>query len=228
MSLSFDPHNPFPLIDLEAVSYREQQAHSALVDDWLGLRTAEIEEQLVDMFDPVAAKEKDERHWIGLPVQSLLTPYTEIRFLLSKLPVHHAHVVDLGAGYGRMGFVIARHFPATSFLGIEVVGERVREGASALARVVTTPTPSLRLIQADLAAADFALPHAEIYFIYDFGSLSAIEKTLSELARISREKSIIVVGRGGATRNSIDKKHAWLSQVRPPEHFRHFSVYRSS
>lgn len=228
MSLSFDPHNPFPLIDLDSVSYREQQTHSELVDDWLGLKIAEIEEQLVDKFDPAVAKEKDERHWIGLPAQSLLTPYTEIRFLLSKLPVQHSHVVDLGAGYGRMAFVIARHFPATSFLGIEVVSERVREGADALARVVTPQTPSLRLIQGDLVAPDFAMPVAEIYFLYDFGSLSAIEKTLADLARISREKSIVVVGRGGATRNSIDKKHGWLSQVIPPEHFRHFSVYRSS
>ena len=37
-------------------------------------------------------------------------------------------VVDLGAGYGRMGLVIAKHYPTLSFWGVEYVAERVAEG----------------------------------------------------------------------------------------------------
>lgn len=238
--IEFDLENPFPLIPDGTVSYRDEQAHAEAVDAWLGLKTASVEALLVEGFDRDLAREQNARHWIGLPVQSLLTPYTELRAILEKLNLRDQTdravageprlVVDLGAGYGRMGFVIAREFPGVSFLGIEVVNERVCEGAAALLRFLERRrTPgSISLVQGDLSSDEFILPEAQIYFLYDFGSAAAIEKTLGDLRAQAARRSLIVVGRGGATRDAIERRHPWLSQVTPPDHFPHFSIYRSS
>jgi hypothetical protein len=224
MMIAFDPNDPFPLIDLDRVSYADQQAHSALVDEWLGLRIEQIESALLERFDREAARTRDERFWIGLPAKSLLTPYTEIRSLLETLNLKDGALIDLGAGYGRMGFVIARHCPNLNFTGIEVVTDRVREGSLALSKFSDR---AIRLIEGDLSASDFVLPEADVYFLYDYGSSTAIEKTLCDLRDMSLKRSITVIGRGGASRDAIERRHGWLSQVRKPQHFAHFSIYRS-
>jgi hypothetical protein len=73
-----------------------------------------------------------------------------------------------------------------------------------------------------------SLPEADTFFIYDYGSQTAIEKTLNDLRERSLSQPLTVVGRGGATRSLIEKKHLWLSGVTEPEHFRNFSIYRTA
>jgi hypothetical protein len=150
-----------------------------------------------------------------------MTPYSEIRFMLEQIPKAKS-IVDLGAGYGRMGFVIERHFPSIDFLGVEAVVERVKEGAAALKRFGARGS----LIAGDLTK--MPLPSADTYFLYDYGSANAIEKTLCDLRARSLLESITVIGRGGATRSSIERAHLWLSAVVPPTHFPHFSIYRTA
>ncbi len=200
---------------LSDAPYAQQQEESRRVDELLGLRTQEVEALIA------GEDTRERRYWIGLPVSALLTPYSEIHLMLSRL-LQARRVVDLGAGYGRMGFVIAKHFPHLDFLGIEVVEERVNEGSAALARYGA----SGRLVQGDLTK--MPLPEADTYFLYDYGSQSAIEKTLDDLRTRSLHEAVTVVGRGGATRSLIEKKHLWLSGVVEPEHFRNFSIYRSA
>lgn len=203
------------LFPFSQASYAEQQEQSRLIDLELGLRTDEVERSIAGHDD------RETRYWIGLPTTALLTPYSEIRLMLSRLP-EARKVVDLGAGYGRMGFVIAHHFPHIEFLGVEVVSERVREGAAALKRFGARG----QLIEGDLTA--MPLPEADTYFLYDYGSQIAIEKTLNDLKERALTHAVTVVGRGGATRSTIEKKHLWLSGVVKPEHFANFSIYRST
>ena len=223
----------FPLIEAgSSHSYRDEQEHSARVDEWLGLQTEMIEAQLTQAHDREKARDRDERYWIGLPAKALLTPYTELRSILERLHLTTEKVVDLGAGYGRMGFVIARHFPSASFLGIEVVRERVSAGAKAFEKFMSRLSEasivrSIEIREGDLASDEFEWPAAKVYFLYDFGSPSAIEKVLQKLMEQSLKSPITVIGRGGATRDAIERRHAWLSQVKPPEHFPHYSIYRS-
>lgn len=250
--LCFDPLNPFPLLAEGEATYQAAQAHSGLVDEWLGFKLDPIEERLSnerENFDTA----RDEQHWIGLPIKTLQTPYTEIRSLLSQLVLHPGdRVVDLGAGYGRMGFVIAQHFPGVAFTGYEVVAERVAEGQRVLGLfcrglrglghsvpdadakrtdvrlgLQSSVAPTIELLQADLSRADFAPVEASFYFLYDFGSRQAIAKTLNDLREISMREPITVIGRGRASRDAIERGEPWLSQVNPPRHFEHFSIYRS-
>ncbi len=102
--MNFDPADPYPLLGAGA-RYEEERSHSEQVDAWLGLRTHHVEAGL-------AAQREDQQLWIGLPMKSMLTPYSEMRAMLERLqPPDGSTVVDLGAGYGRMGFVMGRHWP---------------------------------------------------------------------------------------------------------------------
>lgn len=214
----FDPLDPLPLLKEGPLSYRDEQAHATQVDAWLGLATAETEARILASRTTPAGQNL----WIGLPVQTLLTPYLEIRRILAQLsPPSGSRIVDLGTGYGRMGFVVERHHPGTEFIGYEYVAERVREGARVFGR------PRIFIEQADLNAPDFSPASADYYFLYDFGSREAIQKCLEDLRQIARQRIIQVVGRGRSSRDAIEREHPWLSQVITPVHGRQTSIYRS-
>ena len=228
--IEFDPADPFPLLSTDlhkpfgSYSYAEAQVHSELVDRWLGFRIEKTEralqEEQSERTDQVA-----QQFWIGLPFQSLQTPYCEIRGVLEFLgPRLGPTLVDLGSAYGRVGIVLNRHFAKIEFLGLEAMGPRVAEGNRILSQ--TGATLSCNVL-ADLGSINFQMPRAQTYFIYDFGSLRAIQNTLVRLREISVEQSITVVGRGRAVRDEIERHHPWLAYVVRPSHFAHVSFYHS-
>jgi hypothetical protein len=209
--LVFDPREPFPLLASGSYSLSEAQTHADHVDRWLGLRTHEVEHDLMRRGCRMRARSTHplrQELWIGLATTSLLTPYIEIRRLLAHLnPCPRQTVVDLGAAYGRMGFVIGWHYPQVRFIGYEYVGERVIEARRCLTRFAS---PLLQLEHVDLSSPDLTLVEADIYFIYDFGNLKAIEKTLHDLRRLAKRRSLQLVVRGRHCRNLIAERHKWL------------------
>ena len=197
-------------------AYARAQAHSELVDAQLGFHITEVEAGI----DRRWGRPDCHKAWIGLPPRALQTPYTEIREILHCVrPVVGQTVVDLGAGYGRMSFVIAQHYPGVDFKGFELVPERVAEGLRCGAR---------GLVAQDLTAPDFVMPVADFYFIYDFGTAAAIHHAFESLKHIARGRPVTVIGRGRASRDVIERRHPWLGQVVAPEHHGHYSVYRSA
>lgn len=221
MALAFDPADPFPLVDPESVDYPAAQEHAAKADAWLDLRTEAVERSLPRGELAMTGQQL----WLSLPVRGLLTPYTCLRALMERLaPVPGSTVVDLGAGYGRLGFVLGRHWPGVNFLGYEYVAGRVAEGNRCLA---VHGHARARLEFADLAARGFRPLSAELYFLYDYGTREAIEKTLEDLRHIALTRPITVVGRGRSSRDAIERRHPWLSQVVRPEHAPHASIYRT-
>lgn len=226
--IPFRPADPYPLVNLERHTIAEMKAHAAETDSWLGLDTARVEDGLAKAGSRArapGANAEQQRLWFGLDVQSLMTPYCELRFLLEKLrPRPGDHVVDMGAAYGRMAFVLERHFPGVAFTGYEYVGERVAEGLRAFKRQRLV---SSRLEHADLTAPGFAPAPAKIYFIYDFGSLKAIEKALYDLRRHAGRAPLTVVGRGRHSRMLIAERHPWLEETHRGEPERGFTIYRA-
>lgn len=227
--MRFNPDDLFPLLLPHEKSYTHEQIHSQKVDEHLGLKTVLTEETISNQY---AINEKRNsqgmptQYWIDLPVEALLTPYSEIREILEKLNPQKAQtVIDLGAGYGRMGFVMAKHFPHAHFIGYEVISERVNEGSRTLKKHGCT---NAQLLFQDLTDPEFTLPRAEYYFLYDFGSKQAIRKILNDLQIIARTQPITVIGRGRSSRDTIEKGCPWLSQVHPPQHFEHYSVYKTT
>ena len=222
MEIPFDKTNPYPLLP-EFPSYREAQLHSREVDEWIGLHVDE-HENIIARNSELSWEEHRER-WSGLNPDALQTPYTECRAILNLLNVKPGQtVVDLGAGYGRMGFVMGVHYPESYFVGYEIAADRVNEAERGLAKF---NFKNVKLICQDLARPDFVPVQAEYYFIYDFGSARSIHKTLLDLKILAREKPITVVGRGRGCRDQIERHEPWLSQMNPPNHQPHFSIYKS-
>ena len=102
--IEFSVNDPFPLYSLDQYSYAEAKYHSEQVDQWLGLMSQEHQ---------IAARE-GQQNWKDLPLQTLMTPYVEIRSILALLqPKAGELLIDLGCAYGRMAHVMGRHHPET-------------------------------------------------------------------------------------------------------------------
>ena len=212
----FDPSDPFPLLSSIEGTYEAAKTHSRAVDAWLGLEVAGVEAGLSGKNLP----------WAGLAPETLLTPYTELRYLLSRLGLEDGStVVELGAGYARMAHVIARHHAGTGYVGVESVGARAEEARRVLAlRGAGNSVVETR----DLLSKDEPLPEGDVFFLYDLtGRAADTRAILLKLRECAKAGSISVVGRGRATRDAIERSHPWLSGVREPRHFGNFSVYRS-
>jgi len=164
--------------------------------------------------------------WVGLDLQTLQTPYHELQALCHFIkPSKGSLVVDLGAGYGRLGLVLNLLFPQVKFVGFELVPERVHEGVRIYSLL---NCQRAQLLQQDLSEDHFVIPLADYYFIYDYGNLSEIKKTLNQLEEIVSKKNFQVIARGKGVRSLIQHEYPWLSQVFEPFHFENYSIYSMS
>lgn len=221
--ISFDPCNPFPSLPVGSYSYSAAKTHAEKVDHHLGFSCLAVERKLRPWISTDAVVPKPQETWQGLDVQSFQTPYVEIRSLLELMNLKPGQaVIDLGCAYGRMGHVIGKHFPENGLIGYELVAERVIEAQRILKNF---SYPLVRIEARDL----FEQPPemASHYFIYDFGSQAAIRKILDDLREISRHQKIQVIARGKGARFLIHQSHAWLTDIEAPQHYEHFSIYRS-
>jgi hypothetical protein len=217
MRLIFDPKNPYPLLDSIENTYEEAKIHSAMVDQWLGYRIEETESRM---------QAGPGQPWVGLSPATLQTPYTEIRYLLSKLSlVHGMKVVDLGAAYGRVGHVLEAHHPGVDFLGFEILPERANEGIRIFHEKGYLHS---KLVCRNVISDGEAFPDADIYFLYDLSSdLQSTIQVMERLKEKARSRKFQVVARGRATRTTIERSHPWLSDVHTPRHFGNFSIFQS-
>ncbi len=202
------------------------------VDQKLGLDIGPIEEELLararalrpsgTMASFGEALHKGHQTWVGLDPQVLNTPYSELLRLVRGLALSPGDlVIDLGAGYGRLGLVLRALHPDVRFRGYELVHERVVEGNRVLRRHGCT---TAELVLQDLTADDFFLPPAQFYFLYDYGKVEHIRRTLNQLATLADHSRFTVIARGKGSRSIIDLEHPWLSRTEGPVED-HYSVY---
>ena len=200
---------------------------SGLIDRNLGFRVDEIERQLLRRalaIDPDgdhhswgSALHQGNQTWVGLHPETIQTPYSELYRMCTKLGLKTGdHVVDLGAGYGRLGIILRESFPGVSFHGIEFVPERVAEGK----RVV----PELHLSRGDLTEESFFPEEADHYFVYDFGKVPHIRRLLSQLSDVADKKRFTLTGRGKGIRSLIAHEFHWLTPFYEEENFSIYSI----
>ena len=219
--LLFKVSNPFPLLAEGVISYSEEKRHAETVDQWLGFKVSAIENQLRAQ----VPRDLWAETWVGLPQESLQTPYIEIRRVLELVEIKPGTTVsDIGCAYGRMAHVLAKAYPEARFIGIESVESRIQE-----ARRVSDIH---KLGQSQWTAADFKdsaflLPEADIFFVYDSSTTQALQNLLQKLRARAQTTPITVVGRGRRIRDLIEREEPWLSQVLPPKHYKNFSIYQS-
>lgn len=213
-----------------------RRQHANMVDKILGFRLRYIEEMLIAEargFDPDGSHESwgpalhgGAQTWVGLDLQTLQTPYSEIMRILQLLKIKpYQHVVDLGAAYGRMGIVLGGVYSKNTFVGFEYVKARVDEGNRVYKELGLS---RCQLLTQDLFAKDFELPEADIYFIYDYGQVEHIDHTLKQICAISQKRPVKVVVRGRFTRKIIADLHPWLELKYEGKLEELFSIYAAS
>ncbi len=110
---------------------------------------------------------------------SLWTPAWTAHFLLRRLALPPgATVVDVGSGYGHLGFLIGLLRPDLKYIGIEIVPERAQE-SSRVARLFGFE--NVTILEKDLSAPNFKIPAADAYYFYDPVGIDTGAKVLSEI-----------------------------------------------
>lgn len=214
--------------------YQQAREESEKLDLEFGFEVARIEGELLGQaqeLDPTgnhktwgASLHQGNQTWVGLSHQTLQTPYSELKKMCQLIaPKAGETIVDLGAGYGRMGLVLKALYPEVNFLGYEYVASRVKEGQRILKNYQCEK--SLLFVQ-DLTAPDFELPEAEYYFVYDYGTVQHIRQTLKQIELMADQRNFKVIARGKGTRSLIQYEHPWLADVYPAIHEENFSIFQ--
>ncbi|MEX0798311.1 MAG: hypothetical protein WD025_02650 [Bacteriovoracaceae bacterium] len=204
----------------QSSEYQSVQTHSSCIDLILGIPVAEIEKELRERAKklwPGGTIESWSQDlyegamtWVGLNPAQLQTPYAEIYDLFKVIDLKkRSLVVDLGAGYGRLGVVLGLLCPECEFLGFEMAQERVEAGNALYSRL---ELPKTKLIQKNIAADEFELPAADVFFIYDFGSLPDMKKLLAKLDELAdKREAFSVIARGRGINALIQETAPWLT-----------------
>lgn len=213
------------------VSDRE---HSITLDGELGFKITEIEDELSSQYRTYNEHHKDEeakqhfqgtQAWIGLHPQILQTPYAEILDFLQLLKNYKINkIVDLGAGYGRVGIVQASVFPDARFLGYEIIEERVLEGKRVFQELGLS---NCDLLSEDILSESFTLPKADVYFIYDFSDPMDLKFILNMLSDIVFKEEFFIVAKGAGIRSMISNKYPQFFSSHGVIHTKEWSLYSS-
>lgn len=208
-------------------NYSQAKIHSEKLDQLFGFKYDLVEKSLLQKKEEVETIEPDQKRqfWIGLDIQALQTPYSEIVEMIEIInPSANDVWMDLGAAYGRVGLALGLLRSDVNFYGFEYVNERVIEGNRIRDHWQIN---NGQLLQADLIHDKIDFAKGNVFFLYDFGSRSDIYAVLEKLKLVAASNSIQVIARGRGVKNWIMMDFPWLSQVVPPIHFETWSLFQS-
>lgn len=212
----------------------EQQLHNNYEDknEAISLsfdRTFDVVDQLFS-FDYKAellageTNDTEERIFQGSGVgaqSSYNTIITALNFL--RLP-QKARLIDLGSGFGRVGFVVSLLRPDINFTGYEYVGSRVEKANAAVEKLGISKQI---FFQQDLSSPEFKIPEAEVYYLFDPFTSETYKYVVSQLNQMASKKKIMIVTKGNAREQFMtgdDKKYWSAPQVL---NYGNFCLFRS-
>lgn len=163
--------------------------HDALVDVVVGLKPESLkaEETLLD-------KKLFGQENVGLGVGRgvLNTSYAQFEAIIRVTkPKPGATFVDIGAGDGRLGFLIGLKYPRLAFKGYEIVPTRVTSSKKA-AGFLKLP-PSVEFIEQDLSDPRFSLPEAEFFYMFNPVSSATRQKIWADLKKVAGKRPITLI-----------------------------------
>ncbi|NDD05219.1 MAG: class I SAM-dependent methyltransferase, partial [Proteobacteria bacterium] len=171
-------------LDYHDQSWHHQAQIDSMIDLASGIHTKKISEaiQKANRRDFNESHQGEETYSFAGP-ELLLTPYSEILNLFRGAGLKSGDsVVDLGAGFGRVGLALATKYPGVSVTGYEIVKDRIEEGA----RVAHEWGLSHRvqLLEQNLADPQFEPKAADIYYAFNPVSGPTFDKILDDLRRV--------------------------------------------
>lgn len=200
--------------------------HAKELDRKLGYRVSRIEVKLLQKYsryDRVIDESNRKQHyqgtqtWIGLHPQVLQTPYCDIYHALSLITdIKIEHVIDIGAGYGRVGIVLSVLYPNARFTGFEILKQRQSEGNRVFKNLgILNSNLELK----NVLENNFSIPIADVYFIYDFSEKEDIDFILQGISESLKGKECYLIIRGDRVDHLINNKfnHSWRYQLTVPK-----------
>lgn len=192
-------------------------------------RTFDVLDELFNLdFKPERKKElapSNERLFFGSGVAAQSSYMTILMFLKYIKINSKSSFVDLGSGFGRVGMVVGLLRPDISFKGYEFVEDRVAM-ANASSEYLQIDL-NANFFHQDLSAADFKIPEADVYYLYDPFNADTYTHILEQLNVIGKHRKITVITKGDARQHflSLTQRGQWL----PPQIFEYadFCVFRS-
>lgn len=173
--------------------------------------------------DSIAATEERIYEGSGVGVQS---SYSTILLALRYLKIpQKARFVDLGSGYGRVGFVIGLMRPDIQFHGYEFVDYRV-DMTKKISEAFNMQD-RVHFYHQDLSLNNFKIPEAEVYYMYDPFTDATYAHIIEQLNTIGAKKPIVIITKGNAREyfmTAIQRKHWSAPQV---FHQGNFCLFRS-
>ena len=131
--------------------------------------------------------------------------------------------MDIGAGYGRVGIVMSTLYPEASFIGYEIIPQRLEEAE----RIFDTlDLGHCTMIEEDLSKTSFSPPAADVYFIYDFSDPLDIRKILGQIKEVNRDKPCFIIAKGDFIRPIIRKSHPELESVFSDKKKERWDIFR--
>jgi tRNA/tmRNA/rRNA uracil-C5-methylase (TrmA/RlmC/RlmD family) len=136
------------------------------------------------------------------------TSYSSILLALDRANVaKDARILDLGSGYGRVGFVLGLLRPDIHFTGIEYVDHRVKDSREVAARAGLSRT---EFLTEDLNT--FIVPEADVYYMYDPFSRGTYGLVLEQLIDYGKTRPVTIItkGRANAWVREALQTHGWM------------------
>lgn len=198
---------------------RDAKKYSGEVDKTLGFKISKVEQMLLKKYRAYYKLEEEGRNkkhfsgtqtWIGLSPLTLQTPYNEIaEFLGLFLNNKPTTVVDLGAGYGRVGIVTNALYPKAKFIGYEILQERIDEAR----RIFELHgLQNCSMVLENILDPDFEIPEADIYFIYDFSEPKDLLVLMHKLLAKKRDRNFFIIAKGEGLKSLIRSHFPMLLQ----------------
>ena len=104
--------------------------------------------------------------------------------------------IDLGSGFGRVGLVIGLLRPDIQFVGYEFVSHRVTASEIAAARAGVSGSVSFKT--QDLSEKAFAIPVADVYYMWDPFTRETYIHVLEQIRGYGRDRAVTILARGAA------------------------------
>ncbi len=188
--------------------------HAKNLDRFFGYRIPKIEVKLQQKYRPyymVDDSSNRKKHyqgtqtWIGLHPQVLLTPYNYLFEAFNQIKDHDiTRVVDIGAGYGRVGMVMNAVFPNARFIGYEILKQRADEANRIFDRLDLI---NCEILLKNVLDDDFILPRADVYFMYDFSEMNDVCQILDILVKRAEEYNFLLITKGEGLDYLLEKKY---------------------
>lgn len=123
--------------------------------------------------------------------------YASVLLALRYLPLPKAaKFIDLGSGYGRLGFVIGLLRPDVEFYGFEYVNTRVQAANKICMNLQINQ--NVHFLTQDLSKSDFQIPVADVYYIFDSFTDETFQIVMAQLEQLALTHHMIVITKGNA------------------------------